>query len=135
MANILVLEDDEIFASLLQVSLEQAGHFPIICEDATETIAQYKEYDFDLVITDLIVKKNNRAIPDGGVMVISFLQGCARDGHAIPPIIAMSGATQRPGLEQLLVTSKDLGATATLTKPFEPAELLALIDQLLQPLT
>ncbi|WP_260112597.1 hypothetical protein [Phaeobacter inhibens] len=40
-----------------KVSLEQAGHFPIICEDATETIAQYKEYDFDLVITDLIVKK------------------------------------------------------------------------------
>ncbi|AHD08362.1 response regulator transcription factor [Phaeobacter gallaeciensis] len=132
MANILVLEDDEIFASLLQDSLEQAGHFPITCEDATETIAQYHEYSFDLVITDLIVKKDNRAVPDGGVMVISFLQGLARDGYKIPPIIAMSGATQRRGLEQLLVTSKDLGATATLTKPFEPTELLTLIDQLLE---
>ncbi|WP_260112596.1 hypothetical protein [Phaeobacter inhibens] len=66
------------------------------------------------------------------MMVISFLQGLARDGYEIPPIIAMSGATQRPGLEQLLVTSKDLGATATLTKPFEPAELLILINQLLE---
>ncbi|MFV1528746.1 MULTISPECIES: response regulator transcription factor [unclassified Phaeobacter] len=132
MANLLVLEDDEVFADLLQVSLERAGHFPIFCADATQAIAQYDEYDFDLVIADLIVKKNNRAVPDGGVILLAFLQGRAREGHKIPPVISMSGATRAPGLENLLVTSRDLGATASLTKPFEPIELLSLIDELLE---
>ncbi len=131
MANVLILEDDEEFGSLLVQSLETAGHTSVLHRNATAAIAAYKEGDFDLVVADLIVKIEGRPVPDGGLTLIPSLKRLARRAGRPLPIIAISGVTQYPGLSSALSVARTVGADVSLEKPFEPAQLLDLIDDLL----
>ncbi len=131
MASVLILEDEEEFGTLLLQSLEAMGHSVVIRQNATDAIAAYKEGEFDLVVADLIVKVGGRPVPDGGLTLIPSLRRLARRAGRYLPIIAISGVTQYPGLSSALDVARTVGADASLEKPFDPADLLALIDDLL----
>ena len=131
MANVLILEDDPDFGSLMRVSLEQAGHFIVMCGTATDALAAYEEYRIDIVVTDLIIKEDNRPIPDGGLILISRLKAVNQYSGRKVPIIAISGQLLALGMEHALDTARTVGADVALRKPFAPEELLATIDTLL----
>lgn len=131
MAKILVLEDDPDLGELLSTSLEQAGHFPMLCPDATTALAQFLEFEFDLVVADIIVRKNGRPMPDGGLILISRIRNNAEASRRNVPIIAISGAIRNPGMENILTVAQTFGADAELAKPFAPGDLLACINRLL----
>lgn len=131
MASVLILEDEEDFGALLRQSLEATGHSVVIRHNATAAIAAYKEADFDIVVADLIVKVGGRPVPDGGLTLIPSLRRLARGTGRRLPIIAISGVTQYPGLSSALEVARTVGADASLEKPFDPADLIALIEDLL----
>lgn len=131
MAHILLMEDDVDFSSLLADSLEEAGHSVRLFANATDALRTFKPEKYDIVIADLLVKKGRAYIPDGGLILISGIRRASADLEHTIPIIAMSGSVKSTGMQDVLTTASQVGADATLAKPFAPSEMLALIDRLL----
>ena len=119
-SRILLVEDDEPFADMLQKTLIQAGYAIVRACDGKEALHLYDAQRPHLVLTDLIM-------PDmEGVELIIEL----RRRHPGVKIIAMSGGGRNsPGV--YLSTAQLLGAARTLPKPFSNPELLAAIQAVL----
>lgn len=127
MARILLIDDEEDLRSFLRLALQCHGHD--VTEAATGRIllddvasAAGSEH-FDLVITDLIM-------PEGeGIETIL----AAKTKMPGAKIIAISGAAQaRGGKCGYLRLARNIGADATLHKPFSTADLFRTIDEALK---
>lgn len=138
MPNILLMEDDLDLSAVLVEVLNVGGYDVTSCASASEAFEHLTKQRFDLLITDIIVRKGNSPVPDGGISLISRLRG-ALSWNLAPwmktmPIIAISGAVQGSGMSDLLKISEDLGADITLAKPTDMGDLLHAISVLLEPL-
>jgi DNA-binding response OmpR family regulator len=135
LADILLMEDDELLTVVFQELLAAEGHEVTGCTTATEAREEISNGKFDLLITDIVVVKNQKPIPDGGISLINWLRGpfsSEREGWMRRmPIIAISGAIHNQGMSDILRLSEDLGADVTLGKPADTKELLDTIDTLL----
>ena len=120
MANILLIDDDEQLRSMLREALEEKGHTVVESQDGREGVALYQVNAIDLVICDLVMPGR------GGISTIQELSTM----FPAVKIITMSGFSRGPGMNALEFT-KELGALATLTKPFEITEMLEVIDNAL----
>ena len=107
-ANILIVDDEEMDRFLESRMVEGAGHTPIFAGDGEMALKMYKENDIALVITDLQMPKVD------GLRLIRDLR--AYNPDAI--IIAVSG------LPQHLERAREFGAVAGLVKPVEPQQLI-----------
>lgn len=114
MANVLIVDDDEMDRLLERTIVENAGHTPFFANDGETALRVYAENKIDLVITDLRMPN-----VDGLHLIRDLL---ANDPSAA--IIAVSGA----GSEQL-EEAEAYGAFAALLKPVEPEKLMALIQE------
>jgi DNA-binding NtrC family response regulator len=115
MANVLIVDDEEMDRLIASRAIEQAGHTPFFAGDGESTMKMYKENDIDLVITDLRMPK-----ADG----LSLIRGIiAHDPRAA--IIAMSG------LAQHLDAAEKAGAVAGLAKPVAPQALIDIVQRVL----
>jgi CheY-like chemotaxis protein len=115
MANILIVDDEEMDRFLTSRIIQEAGHTPFFAGDGKAAMQMYEENDIALVITDLRMPK-----VDG----LSLIRGIkARDPNAA--IIAVSG------LSQHLDTAKQSGAVAGLVKPVAPQDLIDTIQEVL----
>ena len=121
MANILIIDDDNQFRTMLRKMIERNGHEVVEASDGKEGIKRYRKNPTDLIITDLIMPEK-----DG----IETIQELKKDFPDIK-IIAISGGG-RLGPQDYLHIAKMLGAKRTLTKPIELPELLKAIDELLE---
>jgi DNA-binding response OmpR family regulator len=120
MAEILVIEDMAGVQHTLNTMLKRAGHSVTLAGDGAAGLEQLRQRRFDLVITDMMM-------PDvDGMEVLVHLSEMPNR----PPVIAMSGGGAGVSAEAVLKVAK-LKADAFLQKPFEKAELLAAVDQLL----
>lgn len=117
MARILVVDDEEADRTFQQVVLEGAGHEIFLAEDGGEAIRAFAGRGIEVVLTDLQMPKVH------GLELIMIL----RDFSPRPAIIAISG-TGAPQLEMAAA----LGAERTLSKPVDPDELVAAVDDVLQ---
>ena len=134
MAKILLMDDDDDLTSVLKEVLEDASHTVTTCSSASEAFAIIRVKQFDLLITDIIVVKDKRPVPDGGISLISRLRG-PLSVNMEPwvrkmPIIAISGAIHNQGMANILKISRSLGADFTLGKPTDIEELLHAINTL-----
>lgn len=128
------MDDDELFASVLSEVLASSGHAVRTATTASQAMDMITNGRFDLLITDIIVRREDQTIPDGGISLISRLRG-ALSWNLQPwmkemPIIAISGAIRNQGLSDLLRITKDLGADMALPKPCDTGELLDAINLL-----
>ena len=121
MANILIIDDDNQFRTMLRKMIERNGHEVVEASDGKEGIKRYRKNPTDLIITDLIMPEK-----DG----VETIQELKKDFPNIK-IIAISGGG-RLGPQDYLHIAKMLGAQRTLTKPIELPELLKAIDELLE---
>jgi two-component system alkaline phosphatase synthesis response regulator PhoP len=116
MGRLLVVEDDPAVLSLLQLSLEQAGH-EVAMASTARTAAQRIEHEkFDLVILDLMLPDK-----EGGTLLPGL------HARGIPVIVL----TARDGLPDK-IRALEGGADDYVTKPFEPLELLARVRAMLR---
>ena len=115
MANVLIVDDEEMDRFLSSKVIEEAGHTPIFAGDGESAMQMYRENDIALVITDLRMPK-----VDG----LSLIRGIiAYDPYAV--IIAVSG------LAQHLEAAEQCGAVAGLVKPIEPQDLIDTVEEVL----
>ena len=118
MANILIVDDDEMDRLLERRFLENAGHTPFFAGDGEAAMTMYKENDIAVVITDLRMPK-----VDG----LSLIRGLlAHDPEAA--IIAVSSLAQH--LEQ----AEEYGAIAGLVKPVDSEDVIETIQEILEKL-
>jgi DNA-binding response OmpR family regulator len=121
MAEILVIDDMDGMRHLVASVLGRAGHTVFQATDGEAAIEFLRQRRFDLVVTDLVMPKAD------GADVLVFL----RDRPDRPPVIAMSGGDRSLAPDRALLLARVL-ADATLSKPFEPKELVATVARLLK---
>lgn len=113
MKKILIIEDEEILADLLQKKLIQAGYNALVAVDGVEGMKEIKKDIPDLILLDIIMPKM------GGFEVMRELQKEKKFSKI--PIIIISNSGQPVELD----LAQKLGATDWLIKTdFDPQEVL-----------
>ena len=115
MSQILILEDEEGFQSLLTEVLGQAGHRVVTAGSGDEGLQCVAEQDFDLLLID-------NHMP--GLTGLEFLQRFRAEGHAAP-VIVMTAFPDVP----VVVDAMRLSAVDFLIKPFGLESLLPLVER------
>jgi CheY-like chemotaxis protein len=113
--HILLAEDDSELRELLNFSLVRAGYSVTCCGNGLDLLESLlRPQDFDLVISDL------RMPALTGLEVLEYLH----DIPQRPPFICMTAF----GDAQTHESARQLGAAATIDKPFDLDEMLGLIQ-------
>jgi CheY-like chemotaxis protein len=120
MPKILIIDDDAIVRQTLTKILGDAGYEVATAEDGLRGMAMFRSEQPDLVITDIIMPEQE------GIQTIGEIRAAKPDAK----IIAISGGG-RIGNTDFLKIAQALGAMAVIPKPFDPDELLALVENCL----
>jgi DNA-binding response OmpR family regulator len=131
MARLLLMEDDVALGFRTASDLRLAGHEVIVAYSATDAKAELLREPYDVIITDIIVRIDGRAVPDGGIALIAWVRRTP-DVRKLP-IIAVSGTLRLPGMKHILHTARTIGADVGMEKPFDLCELLDEIARLVAP--
>jgi DNA-binding NtrC family response regulator len=124
--TILIIDDEPMIRHLAARILDRAGYRTISAANGIQGLACFRRERPALVITDLIMPERE------GIETIRHI---LREDPNVP-IIAISGGTLT-GTADFLAMARELGASAILRKPFEPTELLLLVERCLgdEPVT
>ena len=120
-ARILVIDDDEAVNSCTCRILQHDGHevVSVLCPD--EGIPLFRETPFDLVVTDI-----NMPTKDGH----QTIRELTSEFPGVQ-IIAVSGSGGVIGRDGNLKLAEELGARASVAKPFTVAELNSVVRKVL----
>lgn len=116
-ADIIVVEDDQRMARMMERNLHVAGYRVRLAETGYELRRAYYDYSPDLVLLDLNLQNE-----DGIDLAVELVS-------AIPAAVIIVTASDR--LEER-IRGLDVGADDYITKPFEIEELLARIRAVLR---
>ncbi len=117
--KILVVDDHSLTRITLCRALNYMNYTTVEACNGYVGLKLFKREKPDVVVTDILM-------PDkGGLQTILELR--AINPHVT--IVAMSGGGARHD-RSFLELAKDLGATLTISKPFRPAEMYALLNTL-----
>ncbi len=120
MSPILVIDDDTTYQQMITHALVQSGYQVSVANNGEEGLQKVKEQCPELIICDVVMP---------GISGYEVTQQVRKDPQCTNvPILVLTG---RAGLQDKL-QSFEAGADDHLTKPFEPAELLARIEALLR---
>lgn len=119
--RVLIVEDDEHIAYLLEYMLQREGFATMLAADGrqAERIIEF-EAPPDLVVLDIMLPYRS------GVELISRIR--SRREWADVPVMMLTAKSQ----EQDIVAALDAGASDYVVKPFQPNELLARLRRLLR---
>ena len=119
--DVLHIEDDSLSFAAVKLLLGTKRKLTVLrAENGSAGLALAQTHHPKLILLDL-------TLPDiHGSEVIERLQKSPATAHI--PVVVVSGDATASQIERLLV----LGARNYLTKPFEPAPLLAVIDEVMQ---
>ncbi|HAV49199.1 MAG TPA: phosphate regulon transcriptional regulatory protein PhoB [Brevundimonas sp.] len=117
---VLVMEDEDALATLLQYNLEKEGYRVVVAGDGEEGLVQIDERLPDLVLLDWMLPKVS------GIEVCRRIRGRPETRNL--PIIMLTAR----GEETDRVRGLDTGADDYLTKPFSMTELIARIRAVLR---
>ena len=121
MAKILVIDDEDQLRDLLQKLMTREGHEICIAHDGEEGVANFHQFNPDLVITDIIMPNK-----DGIEVIVELLKF-----NPDLPIIAISGGRRAITANFNLDSAEMLGVKGILQKPFTHEQLLELIEKVL----
>lgn len=111
--RILVIEDEEKIARLLQLELTHSGYMVELAFDGSEGLQKALNHGWDLILVDILLPVCN-----GFELIKSF-----RKKNSETPIIVVTAC----GSSSDIVNGLDLGGQDYITKPFHLEELLARI--------
>lgn len=117
--RLLLAEDDELLASLLNFRLEKGGYEVVLSSDGREVKEKLEEHTPDLIISDIMMPYFS------GMELIDYVRKVL---HLDTPIIIISSA----GNEENVLTAFELGANDFISKPISPSELIVRVERALQ---
>ena len=112
--RILVVDDHQEIRALLAEYLARSGCWVESCPDATTALARMEQDGFDVLLTHL-------QLPDADSSTL--IEELTRRGRRPPRVLSMSGGEATRARQQSLA----LGCAGHLAKPFQLAELTALL--------
>ena len=130
MATILICEDDIALAAYWRRLLEAESHTVYCSETAIKALELVEVILPDLIITDMMIKKDGQFVPEGGITLLSGLRN--RIERPIP-IVCVSG--YRPSAYNptpALECARAMGVDIALYKPISPYKLINTVHGLLQ---
>ena len=117
--RILVVDDNADLRATIQALLQADGFEVAVAGDGQAALALHQSRPADVVITDLFMPDKD------GIETIVELRKLSPKLK----IVAMSGWTSTQGSDYLRV-AREIGASVTLQKPFDPEELSRVVRQL-----
>ncbi len=109
--SILVVEDEEKIARLLEIELEYEGYSVTKALDGIKALELYRSKNWDLILLDVMLP---------GLSGIEILRRIRANDNSTPVLLL----TAKGSVEDK-VSGLDLGANDYITKPFQIEELLA----------
>lgn len=117
--KILVVDDQENIARIVRMMLENKGYETVWAADGAEALRLAKSEEPDLILLDVMLPKID------GFKVCRLLKFDKKYSHI--PIVFLT-AKSSPGDKQI---GREVGADYYLEKPFQPVQLIQVIEQLL----
>lgn len=115
-SKLLLAEDDELLAGLLNFRLEKNGYKVHVSSDGREVKTHLAKFTPDLIISDIMMPYFS------GIELIDYVR---KDLNLSTPIIIISSA----GNEENVLTAFELGANDFIAKPISPSELIVRIER------
>lgn len=119
MANILIVEDDQMVATMLKMRLSKEGHQLTITPNGMEA----KEILSGTNLPDLIITDINMPFYSG----MELINYTRKELQSSIPILVLSTA----GQESSVLQAFEMGANDFMTKPFSPNEVSVRIKRML----
>ena len=120
MKHILIMEDNMQLALEWRDAFELNGDNVVLCFNGEDAISHLKDLRFDVIVLDMFIDGGK-----GGLHVIASMRGMRDKAPAIIAVTgAISGAYMTDSSNLFLTQAKNLGASATIQKPFLAAELV-----------
>jgi two-component system chemotaxis response regulator CheY len=120
MAHILLIDDDPGIRDSLTLMLRTAGHTIESAANGRAGLELAARTQFELVITDVLMPEMD------GAEAVRGLRALPQP----PKILVMTGGAVLGA--DLMALAGDYGVDASITKPFRPKELFAVIDRVLK---
>lgn len=117
----LVVDDDPLLRHLVRLNLELEGFEVVTAADGREALAMVGAHPPDVLTLDIMMPLMD------GWEVLRRLRASYPDGY--PRVLLLTARAEAADFAR----GRMLGADAYLTKPFEPAELVDTVWQLLEP--
>ena len=117
MANILIADDNQQIASVLQEYLKKEGHTPLVARDGQEAVDLFKKLKPDAVLLDVMMPKK-----DGFAV--------CREIRSLSTVPVIMITARGEDFEKIM--GLDIGADDYIVKPFSPGELMARLRAVLR---
>jgi CheY-like chemotaxis protein len=118
-SRVLVVDDDAVIRNLLEVNLQLEGYEVSLAIDGADALTQVAAAPPDLILLDVMMPGMD------GWDVAKRLKD--DEIAAAIPVVLLTARAMRADVQR----GTDLGVEGYVTKPFDPDELLAVIDRLL----
>ena len=116
--RILVCDDDPVILRLLQVTLQLEGYDVLLANHGEEAYEVAQVELPDLIILDIMMPRMD------GYQTVQALK--SNDGTKHIPVVFLSAKAQASDIEK----GKEQGVADYLTKPFDPSDLLDVVERL-----
>ena len=118
MSLVLAVDDTRALRNMLADCLKKGGHEVVVAGDGEEALEQLRKHKPDMVITDLNMPRMNG---------LDFIAAARREpeGENLPMLLLTTETAQA-----LKDRAREVRATGWLTKPFDPEQILGLVEQL-----
>jgi two-component system, chemotaxis family, chemotaxis protein CheY len=117
----LVVEDSAAMRSFVTAALEQGGPYDVTtAQSGFEALRELPRAHFDLIITDINMPDIN------GLELVRFVRDSER--HKATPLVLISTDNRATDRDR----GMKLGADAYVVKPFEPQELMAVVERVMK---
>jgi CheY-like chemotaxis protein len=116
--RVLVVDDSAVIRDLIAVNLELEGYEVTVAGDGEEALERVAEQRPDVITLDVVMPRLD------GFETAERLRG--DPAYADIPLIMVTARAAAADLSK----GEELGVDGYLTKPFEPAELVALVGRL-----
>jgi CheY-like chemotaxis protein len=117
--RVLICDDDPVILRLLQVNLELEGYEVLLAHHGEEAIEVASQGNPDLIVLDIMMPRLD------GYQTMQKLK--AGESTSDIPVLFLSAKAQQSDIER----GQEQGVAGYLTKPFDPSELLEVIENLL----
>jgi DNA-binding response OmpR family regulator len=117
--KVLVVDDDRVIQQLLEVNLELEGYDVQLAGNGDDALKILRTFQPDVVLLDVMMPKLD------GREVCRRIKGDPETAHI--PVVFLSARAQDMDVNSGL----ELGASAYITKPFDPVDLLDTVEKVL----
>ena len=122
MKKILIVEDEQLIADLMQRKLQDEGYYAFVARDGEEAVKQIREGRPDLILLDIVLPRLN------GFDVLAEIQ--KDEELKLIPVIIISNSGQPEEIER----AKAAGVRDWLVKTeFDPKEVLEKVRRQIGP--